>query len=71
MSIMAMRLTPEYFAAVSALIGADPEMIEGEFTGTPYMIVIPVTPTEFTLKLMTEDQMFEAYANDPELEIVN
>lgn len=66
---VAIQLTPDLLNAVCQMVGVDQdEHILGDH---PYMIVKLVDPTEFHIKLVTEDEIVEAAANDCDLEIVS
>lgn len=77
MSALAFRITPEYLTLIGELgksiVGledsdSDPAEL---FSELPYMVLTPISPTEFNMKLMTEDEMFEAFKDDSKLEILN
>jgi hypothetical protein len=65
----AMRITQDLLNLGAQFTGAEAE--EGVFDLVPYLIITPVSPTEFNLKLMTEDQMLTEFKNDSKLQILN
>lgn len=77
MQRLAMRVTPEYLEIISSLGDTIEELATSEVTAEevfaelPYMVITPVSPTEFNMKLMTEDEMFEAFKDDNELHVLN
>lgn len=75
MATLAFRITPEYLAvigelgkSIAGLEDSDPSDV---FSELPYMVITPITPTEFNMKLMTDDEMFEAFKDDSDLEVLN
>lgn len=62
----AMRLTPELLGVVGELTGASTDV----FGDNVFVVLEPLSETEFNLKLMTEETMFEAFKNDSSLHIV-
>jgi hypothetical protein len=68
---MAIQLSENLFAAVAELVGADLHDAKDAFSSHAYMIISPVGPTEFNLKIVSEEEIFEAAADDSELQIVS
>lgn len=77
MATLAFRITPEYLAVIGELGKSIAGLEDSEsgpaelFGDLPYMVITAITPTEFNMKLMTEDEMFEAFKDDSELEVLN
>lgn len=69
MSRIAMQLSEEFLSAVCQMVGVDetPEVLEN----VAYVILEPVGPAEFNLKMVTETEIFEAAKTDPDLEIIS
>jgi hypothetical protein len=64
----AFRVTEEYLDMVEQLVGEDPRDV---FTEIPFMVMTPITATEFNVRLMSEEEMFEAFRDNPDLHILN
>lgn len=65
---IALQLHPEFIAQLCQMVGVDEDT---EILGhASYMTLEIVGPAEFNLKLMTDDEILEAAAADPELEIM-
>jgi hypothetical protein len=62
----AMRVTEEILDFAEGLAGA-----RADFGDTLYMVITLISPTEFNLKLMTEDEMLAEFTNDSTLQILN
>lgn len=68
MPAIAMRLTEEFFGLVEQFTGTS---VGDIFDDTPYLVMSAITETEFNMKLMTEDEMLEAYKDNSELHIIS
>jgi len=62
-----MRLTTELLNVVEQFAGGTPEMFEDN----SYLILTPLSPTEYNLKLMSEEEMLTEYTNDSSLHVLN
>lgn len=69
MTRIAMQLSENLMNMVRQLVGI-PEDVE-IFEDHTYAIFEMTSPTEFNVKLVTEDEIFEEAANDSELEIIS
>lgn len=67
---IAMPLAPEFLEQVAAIFGAEVSDLDGTPLGeSAYIVLTPISDTEFNLKLMTEDEIFEEAKNDPDMTI--
>jgi hypothetical protein len=66
---VALQLAPEFITQISQLVGLD--VAPDVFDNFTYIVLEPVDNGTFSFNItfMTEDDIFEAAANDPELEI--
>jgi hypothetical protein len=65
----AMQLTEDLKAFALAFAGA--EEMPTILNDVAYVIITWNTPTEFNMKFVTEEEIFEAAKNDPHLEIIS
>lgn len=64
---IALQLNQTVLDAISQMTGVeDPEI----YVAHPYVIIDNVSPTEFIMKLVSEEEIFEEAAKDSELEII-
>lgn len=70
MSRVALPITQEFIATIAQMMDVDPA--DNPFGDFDYFVITLVSETEFefNLKLMSADQVFEEYKNDPSLEII-
>lgn len=66
---IAIQLTPDFVAAIQQMLGLEEDVTL--FGDSAYAVVEPVSPTEFTLKLMNDDAIFEAVKTDSDLTILS
>lgn len=65
----AIRIGEEMMHAAAKIVGTEEEITV--FDDIPYMIITPITATEYNLRLMSEEEMFTEFKNDGDLQIVN
>jgi len=63
-----MRLTPELLNTVEGFAGAGSTESMNDI---PFIVLTPVSNTEFNLKFMSEDQMFAEFKDDANLQIIS
>lgn len=64
----ALQLTPNLVETACQMVGSENSDVFGDHT---YMLFTIVSPTEFNLKLVTQDEIVEAAQADPELQIMS
>jgi hypothetical protein len=68
MSRFAIRITNEILEAAKQYSGFDEPL--PEFEVAPYLVITPLAPGEFHLKMMTEEEMLNQYRDDTDLHVV-
>lgn len=63
----ALKFNPAMLDMVTQLTGEDAEEVFGNGV---YVILEPLSPTEFNMKIVNEEQMLEAFKTDSELQII-
>ena len=62
----AMKISEELLAMVAELTGVS----DSPFEDDSYLIIEPISPTEYNLKIVSEDTAVEEFKNDSKLHIL-
>jgi hypothetical protein len=64
---IALQLSSDFVTAIAEMTGAETTDVFGDST---YAVVELIDPREVNIKLLTDDEIFEAAKNDSDLQIV-